>query len=348
MESRAGLRSQEKYNPVKEARILRVGVIGLGVMGLRHAQVCHELASIELAGVADIKADVAKSAGEQFGAPGFADYRELLETTAMDAVVIATPDQFHREPCELAAARGLDIFLEKPIALTLADGQAIIDAAHRHNVKLMVGHTLRYDPRYIAVQQAAANGKFGDIIHIYARRNATVRSGRRLQGRTDAMLFQGVHDIDFLLWLTGAKVTRVSAESVSKVLTDLNIPDATIATLRFSNGAIALLEQSWALPIGVPALLDAQLEVVGSKGAAYIDFHQSSLSLFTDSSWSQPDAILSLPGAHYLKDEHEQFLAFVAGRAEPKVSGEDALEALRVALAIVESAKTGQPVNMLG
>ena len=315
-------------------------------MGLRHAQVCHELGSIELAGVADIKPDVAKRASEQFGVPGFADYRELLEGTAMDAVVIATPDQFHREPCEFAAARGLGIFLEKPIALTVADGQAIIDAARQHNVKLMVGHTLRYDPRYIAVQQAAVNGKFGDIIHIYARRNATVRSGRRLEGRTDAMLFQGVHDIDFLLWLTGAKVTRVWAESVSKVLTDLNIPDATIATLRFSNGAIALLEQSWALPIGVPTLLDAQLEVVGSKGAAYIDFHQPSLSLFTDSSWNQPDVILSLPGAHYLRDEHEQFLAFVSGKAEPKVSGEDALEALRVALAIVESAKTGKPVEL--
>jgi predicted dehydrogenase len=62
--------------------------------------------------------------------------------------------------------------------------------------------------------------------------------------------------------------------------------------------------------------------------------------------WSQPDVILALPGAHYLKDEYEQFLAFVAGNAEPKVSGESALEALRVALAIVESAKTGKPVDL--
>lgn len=329
-----------------KSKILRVGVIGLGVMGLRHAQVCHELASIELVGVADIKPEVVQRASEQFGVRGFSDYQELLEHVAMDAVVIATPDQFHRAPCELAAARGLDIFLEKPIALTLADGQAIIDAARQHNVKLMVGHTLRYDPRYIAVKQAALNDKFGDIIHLYARRNATVRSGRRLEGRTDAMLFQGVHDIDFLLWLTGAKVTRVWAESVSKVLTDLKIPDATLATLRFANGAVALLEQSWALPIGVPALLDAQLEVVGSKGAAYIDFHQPSLSFFTDGAFTQPDVILSLPGAHYLKDEHEQFIAFVNGTAAPKVSGEDALEALRVALAIVESAQTGKPVEL--
>ena len=327
-------------------RVLRVGVIGLGVMGARHAQVCHELRGIELMGVADIKPDVAEHVADQFGVPGYTDYRKMLEELTLDAVVIATSDQFHRAPCEMAAAKGLDIFLEKPIAMTLADGQAIIDVAHCYNVRLMVGHTLRYDPRYIAVQQAAAAGKFGDIIHLYARRNATVRSGRRLEGRVDAVMFQGVHDLDALHWITGAKITRVSAESVSKVLTDLNIPDATVATLRFSNGAIALMEQSWALPVGVPALLDAQLEVVGTKGAAYIDFHQPSLSLFTAGAWSQPDVILALPGAHYLKDEYEQFLAFVAGTAEPKVSGEDALEALRVALAIVESAKTGKPVEL--
>jgi UDP-N-acetylglucosamine 3-dehydrogenase len=331
---------------MKNNNVFRIGVIGLGVMGARHAQVCHELRGIELVGVSDIKPEALKRVSDQFGVPGFADYKELLEKVPMDAVVIATSDQFHREPCECAAERGIHIFLEKPIAMNLADGQSIIDATRKHNVKLMVGHTLRYDPRYIAVQQAAADGKFGDIIHLYARRNATVRSGRRLEGRADAIMFQGVHDIDALHWITGAKVTRVSAESVSKVLIDLNIPDATVTTMRFSNGAIALMEQSWALPIGVPALLDAQLEVVGSKGAAYIDFHQPSLSLFTEGVWSQPDVILALPGAHYLKDEYEQFLAFVAGKAEPKVSGEDALAALRVALAIVESAKTGKPVEL--
>jgi UDP-N-acetylglucosamine 3-dehydrogenase len=331
---------------MKNNNVQRIGVIGLGVMGTRHAQVCHELRGVELVGVADIKPEIVKRTSEQFGVPGFTDYKELLAKVALDAVVVATSDQFHREPCELAAARGIHIFLEKPIAMNLADGQAIIDAAHKHKVKLMVGHTLRYDPRYVSVQQAAADGKFGDIIHLYARRNATVRSGRRLEGRADAIMFQGVHDIDALHWITSAKVTRVSAESVSKVLTDLHIPDATVTTMRFSNGAIALMEQSWALPIGVPALLDAQFEVVGSKGAAYIDFHQPSLSFFTDGVWSQPDVILALPGAHYLKDEYEQFLAFIDGTAEPKVSGEDALEALRVALAIVESAKTGKPVEL--
>ncbi len=260
--------------------------------------------------------------------------------------MVATPDQFHREPCELAASKGLHIFLEKPIAASFEDGQAILEARERYGIKLMVGHTLRYDPRYVAIQQAAASGKFGDIIHMYARRNATVWSGRRIEGRAEVVVFQGVHDIDFFHWMTGAKVTRVWAESVSKVLTELGVADTIIATLRFSNGAVALLEQSWGLPYGLPSMLDAQLEVVGTQGAAYLDTRAPSISMFTEDRYTQPDVILNLPGAHYLKDEHEHFLAYLEGEVAPQASGEEALEALRVANAILHSTKTATPIEL--
>src|SRR5512142_2698116 len=105
-------------------RVLRVGVIGLGVMGARHAQVCRELRGLELLGVADIKPEVAQRMADQLGLPGYTDYRELLEDRNLAAVVIAASHQFHREPCDAAAATGLDIFLEKPIAMTVADGEA--------------------------------------------------------------------------------------------------------------------------------------------------------------------------------------------------------------------------------
>src|SRR5512135_1810594 len=101
--------------------ILRVGVIGLGVMGARHAQVCRELRGLELVGIADIKPETVERLSGKLGVPGYTDYRKLLETPGLEAVVIATPDNLHREPCELAAERGLDIFLEKPIAMTVED-----------------------------------------------------------------------------------------------------------------------------------------------------------------------------------------------------------------------------------
>lgn len=321
-----------------------VGIIGLGVMGKNHVRVCKAMPEVELLGVADIRAETVKEISEQYALPGFTDYRELLELPGLQAVVVATSDQFHREPCEQAAAKGLAIFLEKPIATTVEDGQAILEAVNRHKVKMMVGHTLRYDPRYIAVKQAAESGKFGEFVHLFARRNATTWSGKRVQGRAEVVVFQGVHDIDFFHWLTGAKITRVTAEAVTKNMAELGVADTIMATMRFSNGAIAVLEQSWGLPYGLPWMLDAQLEVVGTQGAMYIDTRAPSVAMFFEGKYSQPEVILGLPGAHYLQDEYQWFLAYLAGEKEASATGEEALEALRVAQAIVESAKTGQPV----
>lgn len=331
---------------MKRRQTKRIGVIGLGVMGSRHADLCAEMGGVELIGVADIQPNVVEQVSQRIGVPGFVDYEELLEQPGLEAVVVATSDQFHREPCERASEQGLDIFLEKPIASTVEDGEAILRATRKHGVKLMVGHTLRYDPRYIAVRQATMDGKLGEIIHMYARRNATVWSGRRIGGRVEVVVFQGTHDIDFFHWLTGARVVRVWAESASKVLVDLEVADSIVATLRFSNGAIALLEQSWGLPHGLPALLDAQLEVVGTEGAAYIDSRAPAISMFMDGKYTQPDVVLGLPGAHYLKDEYEHFLAYLAGEAEANASGEDALEALRVAEAIVHSMASGRAIDL--
>lgn len=316
---------------------VNIGIIGLGVMGKNHVNICAEHPNYELVGVSDVNQDAVDEVLSKHKVKAFTDYRDLLEIPELDAVVVATPDQFHLEPSVLAAKKKLAIFLEKPIATTIKDAEAIIAATKQNDVKLMVGHTLRYDPRYIAVKQAAQDGKFGEFIHFYARRNATTWSGKRVQGRAEVVIFQGVHDIDFLQWITNDKIIRVSAESVSRNLRDLNVADTIMATLVFSSGAIGLLEQSWGLPYGLPWMLDAQLEVVGTQGAMYIDTRAPSISSFFEKKYTQPEVILGLPGSHYLKDEYNWFYEFLLGNKEASASGEDALSALRVANAIVNS-----------
>lgn len=325
---------------------VNIGIIGLGVMGKNHARVCNELRNFELLGVSDVRQEAIDEVQAQYPVKAFLDYKELLEMPGLDAIIIATSDQFHREPCELAAQKNLSIFLEKPIATNLEDGQAIIDAAKKHDVKLMVGHTLRYDPRYVAVKQAADEGKFGEYVHFFARRNATTWSGKRVQGRAEVVVFQGVHDIDFLQWITGDKIIRVSAESVTRSMADLGVADTIVSTLRFSSGAIGLLEQSWGLPYGLPWMLDAALEVVGTKGAMYIDTRAPAMSSFFDNKYTQPEVILGLPGSHYLKDEYAWFYDYLIGKKDASATGEDALSALRVARAIVTSMEQHTAVDI--
>lgn len=331
---------------MKNNDAVNIGIIGLGVMGKNHVNVCSELHNFNVVGVSDIQPEVLAEVEDRYNIPGFLDYREMLEKLELDAVVIATSDQFHKDPCEFAAKRKVSIFLEKPIATTVVDAEAIIKSINDYGVKLMVGHTLRYDPRYVAVKHAAENGKFGEFIHFFARRNATTWSGKRVQGRAEVVIFQGVHDIDFLQWLTGTKIIRVSAESVTKNMAELGVADTIMATLSFSNGAIGLLEQSWGLPYGLPWMLDAQLEVVGTKGAMYIDTKAPGVTSFMDGKYTQPEIILGLPGSHYLKDEYRWFYDFLLGEKEASASGEEALEALRVAEAIVESMNKNSKINL--
>lgn len=329
---------------MNKRKIYRVGVIGLGVFGSRHAAVSSKLPFYELVGVSDIKQEAVDRVSAQLGVQGYTRYQQMIDESKLDVVIVAVSDQFHQEPVEYAAERGVSIFLEKPIANTLGNAKLILEAVHKNNVKLMVGHTLRYDPRYLAVQAAVKEGKLGDLIHVYARRNATTVSGRRLDGRVEAVIFQGVHDIDFLRWITGSRITKVYAESTSRVLTDMNVSDTVMATMRFENGTIGLLEQSWGLPAGMPSPLDAALEVVGTQGAAYLDLRAQSISMFINGKYSQPDIIYGLPDMHFLYDEHDWFISYLNDEVEPKVSGEEAYETLRVADAIVRSSKTGEIV----
>jgi len=325
-------------------KIYSIGVIGLGVFGARHALVCLNHPNFRLVGVADVRQELAEKYSKELGVPSFIDYHDLLEIPGINVVTIATSDQFHHGPCKDAAQKGINIFLEKPIADTSIHAKEIIQHQKELGIKLMVGHTLRYDPRYIAIKQMLMDGKLGEIIHVYARRNATVTSGRRLQGRVDAMIFQGVHDLDFLQWLTGSKVKKVYAEATSNVLKDLKVNDTTMATLRFENGVIGLLEQSWALPAGMPSALDVELEVVGTEGSAYLDLRSQSISVFSGGKLKQPDLIYELPDQHFLIDEYTHLARYLDGKAEPKISGEEALSALEVAEAIMCSAQSGNPI----
>lgn len=326
--------------------VYSIGVIGLGIFGARHAAVCKEHPNFKLVGVADVKPDLVNKYSKELNVPGFLDYREMLKLPDIQAITIATSDQFHVQPGRDAAEKGIHVFLEKPIADTSLHAKEIIESAKTHHVKLMVGHTLRYDPRYVAIKQMVLDGKLGDLVHVYARRNATVASGRRLQGRVDAMVFQGVHDLDFLQWLTDSKVSRVYAETTSKILKDLNVNDTTMSTLRFENGVIGLLEQSWALPAGMPAALDVELEVVGTEGSAYLDLRSQSISLFSFGKLSQPDLIYGLPDQHFLIEEYNHFAKYLGDKENAKVSGEEALSALEVAEAIMQSARLCQPITL--
>lgn len=328
---------------------LRVGVIGAGLMGERHARIYASLPDVELVAVCDTREEAARRVATATGAAAYTDLRELLARD-LQAVSVCTSDEAHRAPCEAAARAGKHILVEKPIAMTVADAEAIIEAAGRAGVVLLVGHCLRFDPRYHAARAAIAAGELGAVQTIYTRRSNTVVAQDRLGGRCSLPRFLGVHDYDVMRWFTGSEVERVGAESKWGLLRGrgFDVEDANCALLRFASGALGIAELNWVLPRGFPASGDHRADVVGDRGALAIATLETGLRRADEQRAVVVDTMTApvvegYPGGMFYF-ELRHFVDCVRGRATPAITPHDALMALRIALAVERAAAGGGQV----
>lgn len=329
---------------------LRVVVLGMGVMGNMHATVYKHLAESELVGAVETSPERAEEVRGRFGVPVYSSVEQLLAEADFDAVSICLPDPGHVEPAVALARAGKHLLVEKPLATTVAGCDAIIGAAEAAKVKLMVGFTLRFDPRYYSVHEAVSQGEVGEPVYMYARRNNLISGARRLAGRVTLPFFLQVHDIDAMRWMGGSEVTRVYACGVRKILNDLGVDDAVVSTLQFADGSIGCVESNWILPDSLPARFDFRLEVVGTKGRASIDLESQGASVHDGQRMRELDPmfrpVLYSQQPLILREELHHFVTCVLEDKTPVVGGADGKAATAVALAIEESIRLGQPVDV--
>jgi len=329
---------------------LGCAVIGLGMMGERHAQLWAELPRTRLVSLYDIVSERAQAVADSTGGDVSATIEQAINDDRVQIVSVCTDDQSHVQPCVMAAKAGKHVLVEKPLATSLADCDEIIRACQDAGVKLMVGHVVRFDPRYAVAQQAIAQGQTGDIVQVFGRRNNIVASGRRIGPRTSVAYFLGVHDIDIMRWFTGSDIVRVHAESACKVLADIPAEDAIFTVMKFANGAVGCLETCWAIPEGVPNTLDARLEVVGTHGRVAVRVGDESLDVASQDRSKRPDIAYGFTMCDQLhgglRTQLEHFADCVADDAEPLVRDADARAAVEVAVAIHRSLDTGLPVEL--
>ena len=323
----------------------RIGLIGAGFIGAVHARALGALKEATLVAVADPQQDRARALAAPTGGNAYADYREMLSEEKLDAVVVATPDNAHRDACIDAAKAGLHIFVEKPLATSLADCDAIAAAAEQNKVRLLVGHTLRWEPRYALAQEAIRRGDIGTVSYVYARRNNIKAVACRAGGYTNVARFLAVHDIDWIQWSLGERASRVFARTSSRVLTDLKTPDAYVILLRFPSGVLACVEAAWILPDDGSGGLDFHAEALGSDGALYISVQDQGLRIDRRGGLRFPDPMYA-PVIHgktqgVYVEEHRHFLDVVQNGAQPICTIAEARAAVAVVLAAEESAATG-------
>lgn len=330
-----------------KATEIRVGVIGVGFMGEVHTHVLADIPGVLVRGVADPNEAMAKQVGERYGIPHlFTDPKDLL--TEIDAVVVASPEFAHADNVVAALDAGKHVFLEKPMADTAEGGRRIMEATTRASGKLLMGYILRHDPRY--VQGWVRAKKIGEISAMYARRRGVIDVPTRVAKWSHPIFYMGVHDIDMLRWYSGDEVEQVYAASSFKVLGG-GTPDTIMAILKFRRGAVATLEVTWILPSEFNATLESTIDVFGEKGMVRVEsLDQGVQACIRGSGYEFPD-VMHWPEIRGriegdARRQMDHFIHIIRTDEEPLVTAEDGYASLLVALAIIKSIESGEPVNV--
>ena len=321
---------------------IKVGVIGVGFMGRNHALAYKKIPEAELVGVADVDSERSRAVADEAGVQSYTDSHDLLVESGAQAVSICTNDQFHVEPSLAAFHAGSHVLLEKPIATTLEDADRILEAAEEAGRCFLVGHILRFEPRYLEAKNAVDSGEIGDVISVYARRLNHQGAQDVLKGRVSVLSFLGVHDFDVCQWLTGSRASRVYCESADGLLRSrgYNVEDQTFTTIRFDGGAVACVEAGWALPNTHPRQADFALEVIGTKGVINLELMSSGISLCGQDGLRYPRL------GDALEKQLEHFVHCIRGLESPAITGQEARHAMEISLAAQESAKNCLPVEL--
>jgi predicted dehydrogenase len=328
-----------------------VGVIGVGTFGRHHARIYSEHRDVQLRAVADIDRARSREAAEAYGVKGYTRYQELLADPQIQAVSIVVPDMLHREPAVAAARAGKHILLEKPLATTVEDGQAILAAAQDAGVKLMVDFMNRWSPPFALAGQAIRAGELGELQYINIKLNDSLFVPTRMlpwAGQSSVLWFLGSHVVDLVLWLVRAPLEAVSCLERRRLLQGMGIPTADFyhASLEFAGGVVARIENSWILPEGGPTVFELTAEIVGSKGKLDIDTARAgSLARSTGGRYLYPDSygLVEVGGrmSGFGVAAIDHFIRCVLEEREPEVSAASSLEVTRVVALLQEAARSG-------
>ncbi|MBT3380360.1 MAG: Gfo/Idh/MocA family oxidoreductase [Lentisphaerae bacterium] len=329
---------------------LRVGIIGLGFFGEKHAEVFADMRGVELAAVCTRRDARRQEVADRFCVPAnYADFHDLLADPNIDAVSIVTHVNDHRDIAVAALDAGKHVFLEKPMAGTVADCDMILTAAERADGLFMVGHICRFDTRISQAKDAIEKGRIGRIISMHAARNLPAHITGQVLNKISPLMGDGIHDTDIMLWLTGSQIRTVYAQNVR--VRDLVYPDIGWAMYRFENDAVGVVETVWCLPEKTPFTIDARLEVIGTEGAIYVDCGNAGLVINDASGVHKPDTAYwpHLHGASVgaLRNEISYFVDCIANGCPPTVVTPDAArEAVAVMCAAEKSAASGAVVTL--
>src|SRR5580698_8673739 len=308
---------------------LRIGVIGVGVMGSNHARVLSELPGVELVGVVDPDRKQREQVARRLGCAAFAAVDELV-ARGVDAVTIAAPTHLHRDIAIGCAERGIHILVEKPIAPTIEEGHAIVAAARSAGVTLMAGHVERFNPAVQSVKRAI---KGQNILSIAITR---VGPFPPRMSNVGVVIDLAVHDIDLICWFTRSQIVEVQPQLSNAVA---EREDIALLQFRTASGVLAHINTNWLTPFKARTVHVATKRkyVIGDLLTRQV----------TECYGFQPDGSysmrhLSVGHAEPLRAELMAFVKAIKDRTPPPVTGEDGVASLAIAIQCLDGRPPGE------
>ncbi len=334
---------------------VRVAVIGCGLIAQRaHLPAYVAAPEAELVAVVSGHREKAEEVARQFGNPRvLSTWEEAVADPEIDAIDICTPNTLHARIAIAAARAGKHILVEKPMATTLADAEAMVGAARNEGVTLMVAHNLRFVPIYQAIRKAMLEGAIGQP---YSARGMFMHAGpEEFWGATStwfwekedagggSLLDMGIHMIDLVRWMIGRPVLEVTAMT-ARVARPTYADDNAFVLMRFEGDVLASVQSSWS----ARPFPDRQIMIHGELG--HIAMGRSSdepLVINLQDGDGAKKIVPEILRASPVGDPFTHFVRSIRDGTEPLVTGEDGRESLAIALAGYESARTGRVVRLV-
>ena len=347
---------------------VRLGLIGMGLIGTAHARTLQKVEECELVAVADVGEEY-REATEKLGATYYRDYEEMIRKEDLQGMIIATPNHLHA-PMGIACARhGLHLLVEKPITPSLAEADRLLEAATQNKVRILVGHQRRFNALVEKTREIVRGDELGKLV------GATITwallkppqyfegpFGWRKNKGGGPILINLIHEIDNLRYICG-EINEVSAMSSNKVR-NFSVEDTAAVTFRFENGAVGTAFVSDCAPsISAYEATTGENPLIPHDFGNCYHFYGTEASLlfpqmkklfYSDPAklgWHYP---ITEQGVKVIQDddpyvkEFKHFARVISGEETPRISGEDGRKTLEVTLAIQRSGETGQPVRLKG
>jgi UDP-N-acetylglucosamine 3-dehydrogenase len=308
----------------KHGGLIRVGVVGVGVMGSNHARVFADLPGVTLAGITDPDSRQRDMVAETLRCRAFEDLEGLL-ADGIEAVTIAAPTHLHQDLAIACIKRGVHVLVEKPIAPSVAEGRAIIAAARHAGVALMVGHVERFNPSVEAIKEAIRSE---DILSIAITR---VGPFPPRMSNVGVVIDLAVHDIDLIRWFTDSEIAEVQPQ-LSSAMAERE--DIALLQFRTASGVLAHINTNWLTPFKARNVTVATRNkyIMGDLLTRQVT---ECFGFQPDGSYSMRH--LSVGHAEPLRTELQAFIDAIRTGREPPVTGEEAVASLEIATRCLES-----------